>query len=61
MAVAKPHCKIAADEITVHKTSIFHDKNNDQTEPMCVQIHKGKYSVITLKYFRCDNAGENIS
>ena len=28
---------------------------------MCAQMHKWKNSDISIKYFRCDNAVENLS
>ena len=41
------------------KFSSFHAHKDDMVEPSCELFHKWKQGGNTVKYIRCDNAGEN--
>jgi hypothetical protein len=59
MTVSKPHWCIKVDECTQLKFSSFHAHKDDMVKPSCEMFHKWSQGGNTVKYVRCDNAGEN--
>ena len=61
MNVTKTYWEIAVDKRTGSSITRLNEIKSDQIEPMCLQIQKRKEDIITVKYSRCDNSGENKS
>lgn len=56
---SRPHWCIKVDERTQMKFSSFHKNKDDMVEPSCELFHKWNLAGKTVKFIRCDNAGEN--
>ncbi len=56
---SRPHWCIKVDEKTQMKFSSFHKNKDDMVEPSCELFHKWNLTGKTVKFIRCDNAGEN--
>ena len=58
-APTRPHWRIMVDERTQLKFSGFFKKKSNMVEPTLEQFQRWKLAGQTVKYVRCDNAGEN--
>ena len=58
---SKPYWRILVDERTQLKFSDFFCSKKEMIEPTCELLNKWRLSGKTVKYIRCDNAGENLS
>ena len=56
---SRPHWCIKVDEKTQMKFSTFHKNKDDMVEPSCELFHKWNLAGKSVKFVRCDNAGEN--
>ena len=56
---SKKNWRIMVDERTQIKFSDFFPSKNGMVEPTCVLLSQWQQNGLTVKFIRCDNAGEN--